>query len=398
MTFKIYINDLSSLLKSVGDYPVLADVLISHLLWADDLVLLALSPKALQVNINILFDFCNSMGLEVNIKKTKIVIFSPPKRKQSYETFTLGGQPIQHTEKYCYLGIIFHRNGSFTAANTELRAKALRALYGLKGNIVKDALSHRALNILFDSLIKPILLYGCQVLCPHSKTMRYLSKIDDIASPQHILKYIAQDHYEKFHLKFIKWSLSVHSKASNIGCWGESGRHPLFFEACKLAIDYYSRLESTENELLCAAFHEQIMLGLPWYTNISKLLTKYNFPHSSSSKSKLSTQISHNMREEFVNTWKSAKASSPKLEFYNSIKHDFEPEAYLRMIKIPDVRKSLTRFRISCHNLYIERGRYETPLVPREERWCTYCFFSKGLKPIEDENHVLIDCLLYYSV
>ena len=144
--FKIYINDLSSLLKSVGNYPILADVLISHLLWADDLVLLALSPKALQDNINILFGFCNSMGLEVNIKKTKIVIFCPPKRKQSYETFTLGGQPIQHTEKYCYLGIIFHRNGSFTAANTELRAKALRALYGLKGNIVKDALSHRSLK------------------------------------------------------------------------------------------------------------------------------------------------------------------------------------------------------------------------------------------------------------
>ena len=396
--FKIYINDLSSLLKSVGDYPILADVLISHLLWADDLVLLALSPKALQDNINILFGFCNSMGLEVNIKKTKIVIFCPPKRKQSYETFTLGGQPIQHTEKYCYLGIIFHRNGSFTAANTELRAKALRALYGLKGNIVKDALSHRSLNILFDSLIKPILLYGCQVLCPHSKTMRYLSKIDGKASPQHTLKYIAQDHYERFHLKFIKWSLSVHSKASNIGCWGESGRHPLFFEACKLAIDFYSRLESTENELLSAAFHEQIMLGLPWYTNISNILTKYNFPHSSSSKSKLSTQISHNMREEFVDTWKSAKASSPKLEFYNQIKHEFEPETYLGVVKFPDARKSLTRFRISCHNLYIERGRYETPLVPREHRWCTFCFFSKGLKPIEDEIHVLTDCLLYSSV
>ena len=63
--FKIYINDLSSLLKSVGDYPVLADVLISYLLWADDLVLLA--PKALQVNINILSDFCYSMDLKVNI-------------------------------------------------------------------------------------------------------------------------------------------------------------------------------------------------------------------------------------------------------------------------------------------------------------------------------------------
>ena len=40
-----------------------------------------------------------------------------------------------------------------------------------------------------------------------------------------------------------------------------------------------------------------------------------------------------------------------------------KPEAYLQMIKISDVRKSLIRFRISCHNVYIERGRYATPLV-----------------------------------
>ena len=146
--FKLYINDLSSLLKSVGDYPVLADVLISHLLWADDLVLLALSPNALQY------------------KETDIVIiFSPLKRKQFYETFNW---EVSTQKKSCYLGIIFHRNRSFMAANTELRVKALRALYDLKGNIVKDTLSKRALNILFDSLIKPILLYGCQVLCPHS--------------------------------------------------------------------------------------------------------------------------------------------------------------------------------------------------------------------------------------
>ena len=119
LLFKFYINDLSSLLKATGDYPTLADVLISHLLWADDLVLLALSPKALQENIDILLDFCKSMGLEINIKKTKIVIFCPPRSKAPHVNFTLAGQPITHTDKYCYLGIIFHRNGSFTSANTE---------------------------------------------------------------------------------------------------------------------------------------------------------------------------------------------------------------------------------------------------------------------------------------
>ena len=111
--------------------------------------------------------------------------------------------------------------------------------------------------------------------------------------------YIAQDHYEKFHLKFIKWALSVHSKASNIGCWGETGRHPLFYEASKLALDYFERIENSENEVLLAAFHEQVTLGPPWYTNISKLLTKHysTNSHALPSKCKLSTQIAHNMRK-----------------------------------------------------------------------------------------------------
>ena len=228
--------------------------------------------------------------------------------------------------------------------------------------------------------------------------MNYLSKPFDQLNPEHILKYIAQDHYEKFHLKFIKWSLSVHYKASNIGCWGESGRHPLYYEACKLAIDYFSRVESSENDLIAAAYFEQVSLELPWYKNISKLLNKYGSTIGHNPKAKLSTQITHSMREEFVEVWKRGKASSPKLDFYNEIKHEFTPEKYLSSIKIPDACKSLTRLRISCHNLYVERGRYETPLVPREKRWCVHCFYSTGTKNVEDENHVLIHCPLYSPI
>ena len=45
--------------------------------------------------------------------------------------------------------------------------------------------------------------------------------------------------------------------------------------------------------------------------------------------------------------------------------------------------------------MYVERGRYETPLVPREDRWCVFCFTRYGLKPIENECHVLLNCKLY---
>ena len=90
------------------------------------------------------------------------------------------------------------------------------------------------------------------------------------------------DHYEKFHLKYLKWNLSVHPKASNSGCWGDSGRYPLFFEASKLAIDYFERVkECSTNEdgsLLSAAFKEQRILGLDWYNNTQRLMTRFSSP------------------------------------------------------------------------------------------------------------------------
>ena len=76
-------------------------------------------------------------------------------------------------------------------------------------------------------------------------------------------------------MKFRKYSLFVHSKASNIGGWGETGRHPLIYEACKLAIDFYTRVENSDNPLISAAFHEQVTPDLDWFSDISKLVEKY---------------------------------------------------------------------------------------------------------------------------
>ena len=45
--FKLYISDLSDSFDSIGNYPHLIDALLNHLLWADDLVLLALDNNSL---------------------------------------------------------------------------------------------------------------------------------------------------------------------------------------------------------------------------------------------------------------------------------------------------------------------------------------------------------------
>ena len=50
------------------------------------------------------------------------------------------------------------------------------------------------------------------------------------------------------------------------------------------------------------------------------------------------------------------------------------------------------------YNLYVERGRYKTPIVPRESRWCVFCHSKTGKHIIEDELHVLLHCPLYQNL
>ena len=136
---------------------------------------------------------------------------------------------------------------------------------------------------------------------------------------------------------------------------------------------------------------------MPWFSNTSKILGKFRCS-SRNPKAKVSTSTAHLMREEFVSMWKLAKASSSKLNFYHQISHEFLPEKYLSLVKIPEARNSLTRFRISSHNLFIERGRYETPIIPRENRWCLHCYSTTGVKTLRDEIHALATCPLYNVV
>ena len=52
-------------------------------------------------------------------------------------------------------------------------------------------------------------------------------------------------------------------------------------------------------------------------------------------------------------------------------------------------RLSLSRFRLSSHNLSIETGRYNS--VPKEERLCNFC----NMQNTEDEFHFLLVCPHY---
>ena len=120
--FKIFIKDLSTLLDH-DNCPVLIAKIISHLLWADDLILLALDPVTLQKQLDILTSYCIEWGLDINMLKTKLITFNSQFASFHSVTFKLAHEIIKEVETYCYLGIEIHKNGRFAHATTELRKK-----------------------------------------------------------------------------------------------------------------------------------------------------------------------------------------------------------------------------------------------------------------------------------
>ena len=437
--FKIFLFDLSKILD-LNDCPELSNTQISHLLWADDLIMLSLSPKTCQTQLDILGKFCTDWGIEINEIKTQVMICGNSVAKNL--NFKLLGNDLEIVDTYCYLGIIIHKSGELRTALLNLKTKAMRAFLGLKRNVIRSKLSFRALTTLFDSLIKPIALYGAPIWTPtiaiNKSIIKYCSKTQ--LDVRNFISKINRSMPEKIHLSFLKWALGVHRKASNVGVWGETGRYPLIYQSIRLTLNYYKRLTKIpKTSFVFSALKEQKSLKLPWFKNIEPLLkldeifeldhvSAYRIIQSNKGKSNRNINITVNnqpenidknpvilatvkplpskkfrvqriidiISEHFVNCWEYEKSISPKLTFYNYCKHKFGRETYLDTTKGFSRRYNTTKIRISAHDLEIESGRYNK--TSREMRICNWCKISMRTDVIEDENHLLFECDLYSNL
>ena len=90
--------------------------------------------------------------------------------------------------------------------------------------------------------------------------------------------------------------------------------------------------------------------------------------------------------------WNTEVAQQRRLIMYRQFKRVFEPEAYLRFDMPMYLRKRVSRFRISNHNLKIELGRHRN--IQQENRVCKICE-DEHIHVIENEIHFVLDCDSY---
>jgi hypothetical protein len=384
----------------------LLDTLVSLLLFADDLVLMAESPEELQTLLDELHLFCIEHGLTVNVRKSEALTLNlrPPNLPP---TVLYNNQPLPTSTSFLYLGMLIDSSKGIKDAWQRNLEKGTRAshLVSRRCNLLNIHTPSTRI-LFFNALAAPIVNYGCEVWAPLA-----LTKINKKNSPRALA--------DRLQLAFLKHALGLPPQAPTPSLWMELSFTRLSCAWLDRIINFHNKalarthpsdllkLALTENKKLAAA-------GVKcWSYHLDKVLREEAaFPHSLS----LERIDASAMTTAYESKWSNAQlAPSSRLPANLSVREmpdarstGFKVFKYVRWF-MPDcppkdrfwhhthsrhLKRVLSRFRLSMHSLNCEAGRLvNNHKIPRSARTCPLCQPAA----IEDEWH-LFNCPAYQHI
>ena len=374
LLFNVYVNDIFDILNNGNESNIFVKEgeLINVLMYADDLILLSETKEGLQQQINKLSDFCVKWKLDVNTKKTKIMVFNRGNNLIKSE-FYINNIILQNVKIFKYLGFtISAKNCSFAPTMDDLSLRANCAVYALNNKIKLSRLPTRIALKIFKCQIVPILIYGSEVWGPYQNN-----------------NYTTWDksNIERVHTQFLKRILGCNIQTSNIMTRGEVGHRPLLLEILKRYVLYKKNVIARKTSIVNTAFEFETSNDVN--PNFCDFVENFNLINTELFDVE-KRALHYLCRDSYDRIWKAEIMESPKALSYKLIKYSVFPEKYLFVVKNIKHKISLSRFRLSSHSLMIEKGRQMRPRKERDERKCFQC---KDI--VEDEIHFLIECPLY---
>ena len=103
--FAIYMDDLSGFLTQCKASCHLNETVTNHVMYADDICLMAPSAIALQKILNLCYEFSQSNAIIFNPIKSQCMIFKPNRFKLYCPAVYLNGNFMDYVEKTKYLDI-----------------------------------------------------------------------------------------------------------------------------------------------------------------------------------------------------------------------------------------------------------------------------------------------------
>lgn len=379
--FSIYLNDLEHFLRSNGvngidcatdisENDIYIYIKLFAFLYADDTALIAESELDLQHALNVFRIYCQTWKLRVNISKTKIVIFGKGRPRQG-TTFYYEDSTIEIVKKFKYLGVYLTNSGSLYSTIKYNCEQANKALTVLLRKITHLNLSVDLQLDLFNTMIKPIILYASEIW--GFNNIKILEKIQ---------------------LRFLKSIFNMKSSTPNNMVYGEFGVFPLEIDIQTRMISFWVKLldqntTKLSNILYQIVYNSDVSKSSRWFLCIENILNKCGCSgfwntQKVENPTWLVKSINQKLKDLFINDWYMNVENSSSFYTYRLFKHKFQLENYL--LKLPYImKKNFCLFRTRNHKLPIECGRWRN--IDVSERKCHLCHSDVG-----DEFHFLLCC------
>ena len=123
LLFNTYMNDLSVQLSKLPVGCCSGDMVINHLMYADDIVLVAPSAKGMQRLIDVAYNYGCQYDIIFNSSKSQMMVFDTRKIGHTVD-FSIGSSTMNETTSYRYLGHIITNNLS-DEADIEEKVRSL---------------------------------------------------------------------------------------------------------------------------------------------------------------------------------------------------------------------------------------------------------------------------------
>ena len=350
---------------------------IFALLFADDIVLLSLTPIGLQTQINNLKMAAESLGLVVNLQKSRIMVYRKGGFLGKQERCFFGNEQMEVVNNYKYLGYTMTTKLSIEIPLAEFAGKAKSKIITIFKTLYKlGKVEPEIFFLIFDAQVKPMVLYAAEIWG--------LAKEEILVT------------VEKVHSFACKKLLGVTPRTPNTMVYSELNRHPITVDAKIRAVKYWAKiLQLSENRLPRQAYERELKeKNKPenWTGKIKELLTKNGYAYIwENGGTPFLKSFCKSLKQRLIDQfWQDTHAKiqeSERFDMYRTIKEDHNREHYISSIEITKFRKAFARLRMGIVDIrYNERF-----LRPLSSRFCIFCPSQK----IDDEFHFLLECPMF---
>lgn len=373
--FAMYIDDLVDQLKAKNVGIVCGECVVSSLLYADDIVLLAPDEENLQLQIKIVEEWCQRWRMSLNIAKTKVIHFRKKYRNKmrSEHCFLFNNEEVEYTEQYKYLGLLLTEHLEWEKAIEEIYRKANRALALLNHRARSCGGFHfNTYSMLFNQLVQSIIMCNA-CIWGHTESK-------SLASIQ---------------LNALRFALGVGKACPIAGLFGESGWVPYSMTVKFNIVRFRKRIMKMDGDRMTRKIYiwSESIAGdncKNWAWKTKHLLDDIKDFGGVLTIDELWDALAQQETIQWKNTVLTRPQSSEtggRFRFYRKFKPSPAAEGYILNSVTLNKRRVITQLRCGCLPLEIELGRYRSPKPPASERICQLCQSGTG-----DEPHFLLEC------